>query len=94
MKLLMVITSHDALGDTGMKTGMWLEEVAAPYVLVNGTTLAGVPRVAVRSVTGFANMEEHAAGLTTVITVLIEDMLKDGEAGIPRVGLAIPRCRR
>jgi putative intracellular protease/amidase len=31
MKVLMVITSHDQLGDTGRKTGFWLEEVAAPY---------------------------------------------------------------
>ena len=31
MKILMVITSHDQLGDTGRKTGFWLEELAAPY---------------------------------------------------------------
>jgi putative intracellular protease/amidase len=31
MKILMVITSHDKLGNTGRKTGFWLEEVAAPY---------------------------------------------------------------
>lgn len=31
MKLLMVITSHDQLGNTGRKTGFWLEEFAAPY---------------------------------------------------------------
>ncbi len=31
MKILMVLTSHDQLGDTGMKTGFWLEEFAAPY---------------------------------------------------------------
>ena len=31
MKILMVLTSHDALGDTGLKTGFWLEEFAAPY---------------------------------------------------------------
>jgi len=31
MKILMVITSHDRLGDTGRKTGFWLEELAAPY---------------------------------------------------------------
>ncbi|WLD65485.1 type 1 glutamine amidotransferase domain-containing protein [Pseudomonas sp. OVF7] len=31
MKVLMVITSHDQLGNTGMKTGFWLEEFAAPY---------------------------------------------------------------
>ena len=31
MKILMVLTSHDELGDTGKKTGFWLEEFAAPY---------------------------------------------------------------
>src|SRR3954464_15953667 len=31
MKVLMVITSHDQLGNTGKKTGFWLEELAAPY---------------------------------------------------------------
>ena len=33
MKILMVLTSHDQLGDTGHKTGFWLEEFAAPYYL-------------------------------------------------------------
>ena len=31
MKILMVLTSHDRLGNTGRKTGFWLEELAAPY---------------------------------------------------------------
>ena len=31
MKILMVLTSHDRLGNTGRKTGFWLEEFAAPY---------------------------------------------------------------
>jgi len=31
MKILMVFTSHDQLGNTGEKTGFWLEEGAAPY---------------------------------------------------------------
>ena len=31
MYILMVLTSHDRLGDTGRKTGFWLEELAAPY---------------------------------------------------------------
>lgn len=30
-KILMVLTSHDQLGDTGNKTGFWIEEFAAPY---------------------------------------------------------------
>ena len=35
MNILMVLTSHDALGDTGKKTGFWLEEFAAPYYVLS-----------------------------------------------------------
>lgn len=31
MKILLVLTSHADLGNTGKKTGFWLEELAAPY---------------------------------------------------------------
>jgi putative intracellular protease/amidase len=34
MKVLIVLTSHDQLGDTGRKTGFWLEELAAPYYVL------------------------------------------------------------
>ncbi len=33
-KILMVLTSHDQLGDSGKKTGFWLEEFAAPYYVL------------------------------------------------------------
>jgi putative intracellular protease/amidase len=33
MKILMVLTSHEELGNTGKKTGFWLEELAAPYYI-------------------------------------------------------------
>jgi len=33
-RILMVVTSHDALGDTGQKTGLWLEELAASYYVL------------------------------------------------------------
>ncbi|QDA59002.1 type 1 glutamine amidotransferase domain-containing protein [Hymenobacter jejuensis] len=41
MNILMVLTSHDQLGDTGKKTGFWLEEFAAPYYVFKdaGATL-------------------------------------------------------
>jgi putative intracellular protease/amidase len=39
MKVLFVLTSHDQLGNTGKKTGFWIEEFAAPYYLL---TDAGV----------------------------------------------------
>jgi putative intracellular protease/amidase len=52
MKILMVLTSHDELGNTGRKTGFWLEELAAPYFVFKDSgaeiTLAspkgGLPR--------------------------------------------------
>ncbi|MEH6739618.1 MAG: type 1 glutamine amidotransferase domain-containing protein [Sulfitobacter sp.] len=34
MNILMILTSHDKLGDTGQKTGFWLEEFAAPYYVL------------------------------------------------------------
>ena len=34
MKVLMVMTSHDQLGDTDRKTGIWLEEFAAPFYVL------------------------------------------------------------
>lgn len=42
MKVLFVLTSHDKLGDTGEKTGFWVEEFAAPYYLLkdNGISIA------------------------------------------------------
>jgi putative intracellular protease/amidase len=42
-KVLIITTSHDTLGDTGEKTGVWLEELAAPYyVFVDAGTLVAV----------------------------------------------------
>lgn len=44
MKVLIVLTSHDKLGNTGRKTGFWLEELAAPFYVFKdagvGITLA------------------------------------------------------
>jgi len=34
MKVLMVLTSHSELGNTGQKTGFWIEEFAAPYYVL------------------------------------------------------------
>ena len=34
MKILIVLTSHSALGNTGEKTGFWIEEFAAPYYVL------------------------------------------------------------
>jgi putative intracellular protease/amidase len=38
-KVLMVLTSHDRLGNTGRKTGFWLEEFAAPYYILTDAGL-------------------------------------------------------
>jgi putative intracellular protease/amidase len=35
MNILMILTSHDKLGQTGKKTGFWLEEFAAPYYVLS-----------------------------------------------------------
>ncbi len=40
MKILMVLTSHDMLGNTGGKTGFWLEEFAAPYFVFKDAGVA------------------------------------------------------
>jgi putative intracellular protease/amidase len=34
MKVLIVLTSHSDLGNTGEKTGFWVEEFAAPYYVL------------------------------------------------------------
>lgn len=39
-KVLIVLTSHDQLGDTGKKTGFWLEEFAAPYYALKDAGVA------------------------------------------------------
>lgn len=38
-KVLMVVTSHDQLGNTGEKTGFWLEELSAPYYVLEDAGL-------------------------------------------------------
>lgn len=58
MHILMVMTSHDKLGDSGKKTGLWLEEFAAPYYVLKdaganitlATPLGGMPPIDPNSV--------------------------------------------
>jgi putative intracellular protease/amidase len=40
MKVLMVLTSHSELGNTGRKTGFWMEEFAAPYYILKDAGIA------------------------------------------------------
>lgn len=42
MKILMVLTSHDRLGDTGKQTGFWLEEFIAPWYVFKDAGLSVV----------------------------------------------------
>jgi putative intracellular protease/amidase len=42
MQILIVLTSHDRLGDTGKPTGFWLEELAAPYYVFKDAGVAMV----------------------------------------------------
>ena len=42
-KVLVVVTSHDTLGDTGKKTGFWLEELAAPHYVMKDAGIEGTP---------------------------------------------------
>src|SRR5262245_37784531 len=54
MNVLMVLTSHDQLGNTGRKTGFWLEELAAPYYVFKDVgaeiTLASLKEGVLRSI--------------------------------------------
>ncbi|MCD8350989.1 MAG: hypothetical protein LUC93_10310 [Planctomycetaceae bacterium] len=45
MKVLFVLTSHDQLGDSGKKTGFWLEEFAAPYYVFKDGVLGNYSSV-------------------------------------------------
>ncbi|MDH5357318.1 MAG: type 1 glutamine amidotransferase domain-containing protein [Gammaproteobacteria bacterium] len=40
MKILIILTSHDKLGNTGLKTGFWLEEFASPYYVFKDANVA------------------------------------------------------
>lgn len=66
MKILMVLTSHDKLGNTGKKTGFWLEEFAAPYyafkdagaIVTLASPLGGQPPLDPKSDTQDAQTED------------------------------------
>ncbi|AFY92402.1 type 1 glutamine amidotransferase domain-containing protein [Chamaesiphon minutus] len=66
MKILMVLTSHDKLGNTGKKTGFWLEEFAAPYytfkdagaIVTLASPLGGQPPLDPKSDTPDAQTED------------------------------------
>ncbi|MEG2509900.1 MAG: type 1 glutamine amidotransferase domain-containing protein, partial [Chryseobacterium sp.] len=77
-KVLFVLTSHDELGNTGLKTGFWTEELAAPYYTLadNGVeiTLAspkgGLPPIDPKS-------EDPASQTDATRRMDSDDVLKD-----------------
>lgn len=67
MNVLIVVTSHDQLGDTGRPTGFWLEELAAPYYALQAAgaelTIAS-PRGGRAPFDPWSVSEEYASDLT------------------------------
>ena len=76
MKILMVLTSHDQLGATGTKTGLWLEEFAAPYYTFKD---AGANIVLASPKGGEPPVDPKSDGLTTQSIATLRFKL-DGEA--------------
>lgn len=68
MKILMVVTSHDKLGDTGERTGFWLEELAAPYYVfrdAGAKVLIASPRGGMPPVDPKSNLPENETDATS-----------------------------
>ena len=76
MKILMVLTSHDQLGNTGRKTGFWLEEFAAPYFVFRD---AGV-QLTLASPKGGQPPIDPKSDLPENQTPAMSRFKKDGEA--------------
>ena len=76
MNILMVLTSHDELGDTGKKTGLWLEEFAAPYYTFKD---AGADIVLASPKGGQPPVDPKSDGLTTQSVATLRFKL-DGDA--------------
>ncbi|NYF91424.1 type 1 glutamine amidotransferase domain-containing protein [Tunturiibacter empetritectus] len=76
MKILMVLTSHDQLGNTGKKTGLWLEEFCAPYYIFKD---AGAHIVLASPKGGEPPVDPKSDGITTQSISTLRFKL-DGEA--------------
>lgn len=77
MNVLIVLTSHDQLGDTGKKTGFWLEEFAAPYYVLKDDGVAitlSSPKGGQPPIDPKSDLPEN---LTAVVPFLLEDRLKE-----------------
>jgi len=85
MKILIVLTSHDKLGDTGDKTGFWLEEFAAPYYIFKdagaditlASPLGGRPPIDPKSdMPNFQTESTHRFKSDPVAQAVLESTLK------------------
>ena len=80
-----------ALIETMLGTGKPVAAVCvAPGVLRHAKALSGEPVVAGKSVTGFINSEEEAAGLSAVVPFLVEDMLRTNKGTYSRTRTVSP----
>ncbi len=84
LKILMVLTSHSELGDTGKKTGFWIEEFAAPYyALIDAGAI-----VTIASPAGGQPPVDPKSELADAQTKATERFYKDNEA-IDKVAFSI-----
>ena len=101
MKILMVLTSHDQLGNTGKKTGFWLEEFAAPYYVfkdagadvVLASPKGGQPPLDPKSdeadsqTDATRRFKQDPAALAALAhTAKLADVSRDGVGGVGGVG--------
>ena len=84
-KVLIITTSHHALGDTGEKTGVWLEEFAAPYYVF----LDAGASITIASPKGGEVPLDPKSGQADAITASTERFQQDTTA-MDRLKQAIP----
>ena len=85
MKTLMVLTSHGQLGNTGRKTGFWLEEFAAPYFVFRD---AGVIRETARILgTPNGTVKARSARARKKLTQLMQRALPPGTRHLARASV-------
>jgi putative intracellular protease/amidase len=76
MKVLFIATSHDKMGDTGDKTGVWLEELATPYYIFKN---AGADVTIASTIGGRVPLDPKSQSIM-VATSSTKRFLKDEEA--------------
>ncbi len=84
MKILMVLTSHDLLGETGRKTGFWLEEFGAPFDATSQVFVSGAWRDKIAA--GFTNSGSRSGDK---LLTLIEFSILAAQLGMHWVSLGM-----